>query len=244
MSNSHTGISWTQATWNPTTGCSQVSAGCDHCYAKSLIDVRQSKNPKTQRFGKPFEEVLLHPERLRYPRSVKHQSRIFVNSMSDLFHKDIPDDYVQAVFEVMRTNPKHQFQVLTKRADRLHRYTIKYQPIPLPNVWLGVSIENMRVGWRLPWLLKSPAQIRWISAEPLLGSLNQLSLSGVDWGVAGGESGPGHRPMELEWARQLRDRCQKKKVAFFLKQLGGPINNKRAGDQALLDGRTWTEYPI
>jgi len=240
-----TGIEWTERTWNPATGCTQVSAGCDHCYAKTLVDTRQQHNPKSPRFGHPFAEIMLHEKRLAQPTTWKTPSRIFVNSMSDVFHRDIPDVYIDAIFGAMEGNPRHTFQVLSKRAERMRRYVNKRYPNePCPaHIWLGVSVEDARVGWRADMLRRTNVSVRWISAEPLLGSLASVSLDGIAWVVAGGESGRGARPMELDWARELRDRCVENGIAFFLKQLGGDFH-KRGKDEAILDGRRWTQYPV
>ncbi len=228
-------IEWTDATWNPVTGCTQVSPGCDHCYALTFAE-RFRGVP-----GHPYEQgfdLKLWPQRLELPLRWKRPRRIFVNSMSDLFHRDVPDDYVAAVFDVMVRADHHIFQVLTKRSSRL----AKLGPsLPWPsNVWVGVSIETERYRWRADHLRQVPAAVRFISAEPLLGTLARVDLSGVDWVITGGESGNGHRPIDPDWVRDLRDRCQQQGVAFFHKQWGGrtPKANGRE-----LDGRTWDEFP-
>ncbi len=228
-------IEWTDATWNPVTGCTQVSPGCDHCYALTFAE-RFRGVP-----GHPYEQgfdLKLWPQRLELPLRWKRPRRIFVNSMSDLFHRDVPDDYVAAVFDVMVRADHHIFQVLTKRSSRL----AKLGPsLPWPsNVWVGVSIETERYRWRADHLRQVPAAVRFISAEPLLGPLARVDLSGVEWVITGGESGNGHRPIDPDWVRDLRDRCQQQGVAFFHKQWGGrtPKANGRE-----LDGRTWDEFP-
>jgi len=229
----NSGIEWTDATWNPTVGCTKVSPGCDHCYAECL----------THRFAKTYPNgftLTLRPEALDLPRRWRRPRLVFVNSMSDLFHRDVPDDYLRQVFDVMAACPQHRFQVLTKRAERLARVAHRL-PWP-PNVWIGVSVETRDYLWRVDYLRSVPAALRFVSAEPLLGSLASLNLDGIDWLIAGGESQAGARPAQLDWFRELRDRCAADDVAFFLKQLGGHPH-KRGGDQALLDGRRWMAWP-
>jgi len=228
-------IEWTEATWNPVTGCSQVSPGCAHCYAKTFAE-RWRGVP-----GHPYEqgfELRLWPQRLDQPLRWGRPRMIFVNSMSDLFHEDIPFEYLEAVFEVMGQADRHTFQILTKRHERLAELapSLTWHP----NIWIGVSVENRRFTHRVDCLREVNAAVRFISAEPLLGSLDNLDLSGVNWLIAGGESGPKHRPMRVEWARELRDRCVAKDVAFFFKQWGG--HRPKSGGR-LLDGRTWDEMP-
>jgi protein gp37 len=228
-------IEWTEATWNPVTGCSQISPGCAHCYAKTFAE-RWRGVP-----GHPYEqgfELRLWPERLDQPLRWTRPRMIFVNSMSDLFHEDIPETYIEEVFEVMGKADHHTFQILTKRHERLAELAPS-----LPwhrNIWIGVSIENHRFTQRADYLREVDAEVRFISAEPLLGPLESLDLSGVDWLIAGGESGPGHRPMKIEWARELRDRCLDEGVAFFFKQWGG--HRPKSGGR-LLDGRVWDDMP-
>lgn len=228
-------IEWTEATWNPVTGCDQVSPGCAHCYAKTFAE-RFKGVP-----GHPYEQgfgLRIWPERLDHPLRWKRPRTIFVNSMSDLFHEDIPDDFVAKVFDVMEEADHHIFQVLTKRQDRM----VELAPdLPWPsNVWMGVSIENRRFVHRADSLREVPAAVRFISAEPLLGPLEGLDLDGINWLIAGGESGPGHRRVDEDWITDLRDRCGDEGVAFFFKQWGGhrPKTNGRE-----LEGRTWDEYP-
>lgn len=228
-------IEWTDATWNPVSGCTQVSPGCDHCYAKTFAE-RFKGVP-----GHPYEqgfELRIWPERLELPLHWRKPRRIFVNSMSDLFHRDIPDEYIRQVFDVMLKADWHIFQILTKRSARLARLgsTLTWAP----HIWAGVSVETNRYKWRVDQLRLVPAHIRFISAEPLLGPLTEVNLDGIDWVITGGESGYGHRPIEEEWVRDIRDRCHSHGTAFFHKQWGGtkPKSNGR-----LLDGRTWDEYP-
>ena len=257
-------IEWTDATWNPVTGCTKVSPGCDHCYAETFAE--RFRGVPGHHFERGFD-VTLRPERLDQPLRWRRPRRIFVNSMSDLFHDDVPDSFIATVFDVMRSAPQHTFQVLTKRHGRMRSLLRKWTPItgtppwvftgpwPLPNVWLGVSVEDQH--WadiRIPALLQTPAAIRWISAEPLLGPVtfrwaswepvrDRDHLDGLrrlDWVVVGGESGRGARPMDPEWARSLRDQCQQAGVPFLFKQWGG-TNKKATGRE--LDGRTWDEYP-
>jgi len=228
-------IEWTDATWNPVTGCTQVSPGCDHCYALTFAE-RFRGVP-----GHPYEQgfdLKLWPERLQLPLQWKKPRRIFVNSMSDLFHKDVPDEYIYRVFDVMVKADWHIFQVLTKRSARLARLgsTLPWRP----HIWAGVSIETEGYIWRADHLRKVPAYIRFISAEPLLGPLDHLNLDGIHWLITGGESGFGHRPCDPDWVRKLRDRCVAEGVAFFHKQWGG--RTPKAGGR-LLDGRTWDELP-
>ena len=228
-------IEWTEVTWNPVTGCRQVSPGCAHCYAKTFAE-RWQGIP-----GHHYEQgvdLRVWPERLEQPLHWRRPRVIFVNSMSDLFHEDIPFDYVAGVFEVMVAAPQHTFQILTKRHERLSELA---PHLPWPgNVWIGVSIENRRFVQRADHLREVPAAVRFISAEPLLGPLERLELDGIDWLIAGGESGHGHRPVRADWVRELRDRCVAEDVAFFFKQWGG--RSPKAGGREL-DGRTWDELP-
>jgi len=228
-------IEWTDATWNPVTGCTQVSPGCDHCYALTFAE-RFRGVP-----GHPYEQgfdLKLWPERLELPLKWRRPRRIFVNSMSDLFHQDVPDEYIYRVFETMVKADWHIFQVLTKRSARLKRLgpTLPWRP----HIWAGVSVEQDRYRWRVDHLRQVPAHIRFISAEPLLGPLDQLTIEGIHWLITGGESGHGHRPCDPQWVRDLRDRCQSAGVAFFHKQWGG--RTPKVGGR-LLDGRTWGESP-
>lgn len=228
-------IEWTEATWNPVTGCSQVSPGCAHCYAKVFAE-RWRGIP-----GHPYEQgfdLRLWPERLEVPLRWRKPRTIFVNSMSDLFHEDIPFGFVEQVFATMRAAHWHTFQILTKRHDRLVALA---ESLDWPsNVWMGVTIENRRFVHRASALRRVPSAVRFISAEPLLGPLEDLDLEGIDWLIAGGESGPRHRRVDVDWIRDLRDTCAAADVAFFFKQWGGarPKSNGRE-----LDGRQWNDYP-
>lgn len=234
-------IEWTDATWNPVTGCTKVSPGCAHCYAETFAERFRGVQ------GHPFErgfDLVLRPERLDAPLSWKRPRRIFVNSMSDLFHEDVPDRFIYAVFDTMRRAQWHQFQVLTKRPQRAAQMASRL-PWP-PNVWLGTSIELQRWAWRADAIRQVPAAVRFLSCEPLLGPLD-LNLSGIHWVIVGGESGPKARPMHPDWARGIRDQCLRVGVAFFFKQWGAhDADGRRVGKwQAgrLLDGRTWDEMP-
>ena len=238
MASERSGIEWTEATWNPVTGCSKVSPGCAHCYAETLSRrFGWSSGPWTP--ANAATNVVLHPERLDTPLRWRRPRTIFVNSMSDLFHEQVPLSFIAEVFAVMGRASWHTFQVLTKRAERLAELA---PALPWPsNVWVGVSIENNRWTHRADDLRQVRAAVRFVSAEPLLGPLDELDLDGIDWLIAGGESGPRHRPVEPVWVIDLRDRCEAEGVAFFLKQWGG--RTPRAGGREL-EGRTWDEMPV
>jgi protein gp37 len=228
-------IEWTDATWNPVRGCTKISPGCKHCYAETFAE-RFRGVP-----GHPFEQgfdLRLVPTALDLPRRWRRGRLVFVNSMSDLFQDDVPVDFVHKVFEVMRDCPQHQFQVLTKRAERLAELAqILEWP---PNVWMGVSVENADYTWRVRELQRVRAAIRFISVEPLLGPISRLPLAGIHWVIVGGESGHRAREMKAEWARDIRDQCRDAGVAFFFKQWGG-VRRKVAGRE--LDRREWNEMP-
>lgn len=226
-----TTIEWTERTWNPVTGCSKVSQGCKHCYAERIAD----------RFwgDRPFTEVQCHPDRLSHPKSIRKGSMFFVNSMSDLFHPDVPEDFIRAVFKVMAECPQHTFQVLTKRSERLGKLAAE---LPWPdNVWMGVSVEDENAIDRIDHLRKVPAAVRFLSLEPLIGPLENLNLTGMHWAIVGGESGPGARAMNPAWVRSLRRQCRAARVPFFFKQWGG-VFKKHSGRK--LDGRTYNEFPV
>jgi protein gp37 len=237
-------IEWTEATWNPVTGCDRVSAGCDHCYALTLAArLKAMGQPKYQRDGDPRTSgpgfgVTMHPAELEIPRRWRRPRVIFVNSMSDLFHPQVSADFIARVFEVMAATPQHTYQILTKRPKRARQLLRGWTPVL--NVWLGVSIEDERVVDRADILREVPAAVRFLSLEPLLGPLPSLDLTGIDWVIVGGESGPDCRPMRKEWVLELRDRCQAAGVPFFFKQWGGPT--PKSGGR-LLDGRTWNQMP-
>ena len=228
-------IEWTDATWNPVTGCTKVSPGCKHCYAERLaLRLQAMENP---RYRNGFA-VTLHPDQLALPLRWTRPRRIFVNSMSDLFHEAVPEGFIRRVFEVMGQADWHIFQILTKRAKRLAELAAR---LPWPsNVWQGVSVENDRYTWRIEYLRRVPAKIRFLSLEPLIGPIPSLLLDGIHWVIVGGESGPQRRPIHAEWVRDIRERCRAADVPFFFKQWGGPTS--KAGGR-LLDGRTWDEMP-
>jgi protein gp37 len=237
-------IEWTEATWNPTTGCDQISAGCDNCYALTLAKrLKAMGNSKYQTDGDlrtsgPGFGVAVHPAALDVPRRWRQPRLVFVNSMSDLFHARVPTDFIRQVFDVMEATPRHTYQVLTKRPQRLARLASR---LPWPaNVWMGVTVEDARSGWRIDELRKVPASVRFISAEPLLAPLSQLDLDGIHWLIAGGESGRGFRPVQETWLTDLRDQCAAAGTAFFFKQWGG-VRAKAGGRE--LAGRTWSEMP-
>lgn len=228
-------IEWTDSTWNPVTGCTKIGPGCKHCYAETFAE-RWRDTP-----GHPYEQgfdLKLWPDRLGLPLSWKKPRTIFVNSMSDLFHEEIPAAFIEKVFAVMMAASWHVFQILTKRADRLAEITATL--IWPPNVWMGVSIETARYAWRVDRLRTVPAAIRFLSIEPMLGPIEGLDLRNIDWVIVGGESGPGARSLNPDWVRDIRQQCQNSGVPFFFKQWGG-IQKKKAG--RTLDGRAWDEMP-
>ena len=231
-------IEWTEATWNPVTGCTEVSTGCDNCYARTFAERFRGvpNHPYEQGF-----DLRLWPERLDQPSRWKKPRSIFVNSMSDLFHEDVPLGYIADVFDAMAAAKQHTYQVLTKRPGRMASVLKRLQPEPLRHVWLGTSIENDKYVWRADKLRDTPASVRFLSLEPLLGPLPSLNLDNLDWVIVGGESGHGARPLEATWVRDLRDRCGEAGVAFFFKQWGG--RTPKAGGREL-DGRTWDQYPV
>lgn len=230
-------IEWTESTWNPLTGCTKVSPGCKHCYAERLAGRLRAMGQPNYRRG---FELTLHPHALELPLRWRKPQVIFVNSMSDLFHEDVPESYIQRVFETMCRADWHRYQVLTKRAERLAELAPR---LTWPDhIWMGVSVENADYTWRIDFLLATGARVQFLSLEPLLGPLPNLSLTDIDWVIVGGESGPGARPMDLDWVRDIREGCRGAGVPFFLKQLGG-CPDKRGGDKALLDGQRWTQMP-
>jgi protein gp37 len=238
-------IEWTEATWNPTTGCDRVSTGCDHCYALDLARrLRAMGQPKYQNDGDPRTSgpgfgITVHPDALDIPRRWRAPRHVFVNSMSDLFHAKVPVSFIRQVFDVMAETPQHTYQVLTKRSRRLAHLA---DQLPWPtNVWIGVSVEDPAALGRLGDLRKVPAAVRFLSCEPLLGSLAGIDLRGMHWVIAGGESGRDHRPVERTWVTELRDVCNRSGVPFFFKQWGG--RTPKAGGR-LLEGRTWDEMPV
>jgi protein gp37 len=228
-------IEWTDATWNPVTGCNKVSQGCKHCYAERFAE-RFRGIP-----GHPYEQgfdLRLWPERLSLPLEWKEPKRIFVNSMSDLFHEKVPVEFILRVFDTMVKAKWHTFQILTKRAKRAAEIgpLLPYRP----NIWQGVSVENSDVAWRIDELRRVPAMVRFLSLEPLIGPIPDLDLNGIHWVIVGGESGPGARPMDTDWVREIHDACRQQSVPFFFKQWGG-VHKSRTG--RVLDGKTWDEYP-
>lgn len=236
-------IEWTEQTWNPIVGCTKVSAGCKHCYAETMAKRLQAMG--TPGYGRGFELRLL-PERLADPVKRQKPTVYFVNSMSDLFHDKVPENYIEKVFGVIAATPQHSYQILTKRAARLARY-FRDRTVP-PNVWLGVSVENLRHGVpRIDYLRTVSARIRFLSVEPLLEDVGELDLRDIHWVIVGGESGPNARPMKPEWADSVRRQCAEQEVAFFFKQWGGwGADGKRRAKSKngrLLNGRTWDEMP-
>jgi len=235
------GIEWTEATWNPTTGCDRTSPGCDHCYALTLSKrLKAMGQPKYQNDGDPRTSgpgfgLTLHPDALAVPKGWSAPRTIFVNSMSDLFHPKVPVDYIRRVFDVIAETPQHTYQVLTKRSKRLAQVA---ELLEWPsNLWMGVSVEDSRYQFRVDHLQAVPAAVRFLSCEPLLGPLDQLELEGIHWVIAGGESGARARPVDVSWVRSIRDQCGAAGVAFFFKQWGGrtPKANGRELDGALHD---------
>jgi len=243
MSNG-SGIEWTEATWNPTTGCDRVSPGCDNCYALKMAKrLKAMGSAKYQTDGDPRTSgpgfgLALHPEVLDLPRSWRQPRVVFVDSMSDLFHADVPLEYIQRVFRVMGDTPQHTYQLLTKRSKRLAAMA---DSLPWPdNVWMGVSVETDRYLFRVDHLRAVPASVRFLSLEPLLGPLPRLDLSGIGWVIVGGESGPGARAMDEEWVMEIRNQCETADVPFFFKQWGG--RTPKAGGRDLAD-RTHDDMP-
>ncbi|ACL05943.1 Gp37Gp68 family protein [Desulfatibacillum aliphaticivorans] len=228
-------IEWTESTWNPVTGCTKISPGCDHCYAERMAMRLQAMGQPNYVDGfKPS----LHPHVLDYPLHWKKSQVIFVNSMSDTFHSSVPDVFIQKIFSVMEEAHWHSFQVLTKRSRRA--MTMAKELTWSPNIWMGVTIENQDYKSRIDHLLEIPAAVRFLSLEPLLGPVPKMNLKGIDWVIVGGESGPGSRPMEKEWVCDIRDQCCEAGVKFFFKQWGG-VNKKKAG--RLLDGILYDDMP-
>jgi protein gp37 len=232
-------IEWTDATWNPVTGCTKITAGCDKCYASRFAERWRGVA------GHPFEQgfdLTLRPERIGQPLKWKRPRMIFVNSMSDLFHKGVPKAFVDHVFDSMETANWHVFQLLTKRSSRMRDYlrTRYAERLAPPHIWCGVSVEDAKGAVRIAHLQAAPAAVRFLSVEPLIGPVGRVDLSGIHWVIAGGESGPGARILNIEWARDIRDQCNNQAVPFFFKQWGGlrPKSNGR-----VLDGKIWNEFP-
>lgn len=231
----HSDIEWTESTWNPLTGCTKISPGCKHCYAERMARRLQAMGQPNYANG---FRLTLHEHMLEQPLGWKKPQMVFVNSMSDLFHKDVPEEFIQKVVDVMRRASWHTFQVLTKRSSRL----LELNPqIDWPsNVWMGVSVENKSYSFRIRHLAETRAHVKFLSLEPLLGPLPNLDLRGIDWVIVGGESGPGARPMAEEWVVDIRDQCLAANVPFFFKQWGG-VRKKQTG--RVLRGRTWNQLP-
>lgn len=230
-----TAIEWTECTWNPVSGCTKISPGCAHCYAERMAKRLQAMGQYRYRNG---FQVTLHPQAIREPYAWKKPRVVFVNSMSDLFHEDVPIEFIQEVFSVMNACPFHTFQVLTKRSQRLADVAPFLEWTD--NIWMGVTVENNDYLGRIHHLRQVDAHVRFLSLEPLLGPLEALTLDGIDWVIVGGESGPGARPMKKEWVLSIKTKCQQCHVPFFFKQWGG-FSKKKAG--RLLNGRTWDQLP-
>lgn len=231
-------IEWTDSSWNPVIGCTKISQGCKNCYAESIAE--RFRGVKNHPFENGFD-LQLQPHKIEAPLSWKKPRLIFVCSMSDLFHRNVPSSFISDVFRIMNLASWHTFQLLTKRSKRLAKIapTLNWSM----NIWAGVSVESSEQTDRIHDLVSVPSEIRFLSLEPLLGPIPNLSLDGIDWAIVGGESGSRARPMEIDWAREIQAQCKKKSVPFFLKQLGGR-RSKRGGDDAKLDGRLWREYPV
>jgi len=229
-------IEWTEMTWNPTTGCNKLSAGCKFCYAEVMS--RRLKAMGIDKYKNGFE-LAIHEDALQIPYTWKLSKVVFVNSMSDLFHKEVPLAFIQKVFKVMNDTPQHTYQVLTKRADVLFKYHKELNWTH--NIWMGVSVEDEKVVKRIDFLRKTDARVKFLSCEPLIGPLPNLNLKNIDWLIVGGESGRTPRPMNVDWVLDIQEQCEKSKVAFFFKQWGG-VNKKKAGRE--LGGRTYDEMPI
>lgn len=228
-------IEWTEMTWNPTTGCTKISAGCKFCYAEIMS--RRLKAMGVPKYKDGFK-VRTHADQLNVPYTWKSSKIVFVNSMSDLFHEDIPLAFIKKVFDVMNDNPNHVFQVLTKRAERL--YEVHNELKWTHNIWMGVSVENDKMLNRINFLRKTKAKVKFLSCEPLIGPLSHLNLKKIDWVIVGGESGHKPRPMNADWVLAIKEQCERAGVAFFFKQWGG--RNKKANGR-LLNGRTYDEMP-
>jgi protein gp37 len=228
-------IEWTESSWNPTTGCTKISLGCQNCYAMRMA--HRLKEMGQAKYKNGFRPTV-HPDVLSLPFRWKKPRIIFVSSMGDLFHEKIPTDFIKKTFDVMRRADHHLFQVLTKRSERLLELSTE---LPWPdNVWMGVTVESNEYQYRIGHLGKTPARIRFLSLEPLLGPIPSLALDRIGWVIVGGESGPGARPMKREWVVSIRDQCRERDVAFFFKQWGG-VNKKKTG--RVLDGRVYSEMP-
>ena len=229
-------IEWTESTWNPVTGCTKISTGCKNCYAERMaLRLKAASSPN---YANGFR-VAIHRHVLKIPLRWKHPRTIFVNSMSDIFHRDVPFDFILDMFNVMHKASHHRYQILTKRSKRMVELNSK---LPwLPNIWMGVTVETAKYLYRIDHLRQTDAAVKFISFEPLLGPIPNIGLSGIDWVIVGGESGPGARPMKPEWAADIRDQCLAAKVPFFFKQWGG-VNKKKNGRK--LDDKIWSQMPL
>lgn len=233
---SQSSIEWTEMTWNPTTGCDKISAGCKYCYAEVMARRLQAMGNEKYKDG---FQLRLHDDAIDIPYTWNKPKIVFVNSMSDLFHKDVPISFIQRVFEVMNNTPRHTYQVLTKQAERLYELHDKLNWTT--NIWMGVSVENEKVKDRIDFLRETNAKVKFLSCEPLIAPLLNLNLDKINWVIVGGESGPKARPMKESWVWDIRQQCSAQGVAFFFKQWGG-INRKKAG--RMLGGRTYDEMPM
>lgn len=232
-------IEWTDATWNPVTGCTKITRGCDNCYAERFAE--RFRGVPSHPFEQGFD-LTLRPDRLDQPLRWSRTRMIFVNSMSDLFHKEVPTSYIDRVFDTMEAADWHVFQVLTKRSSLMRHYLQRRYGVGRgpDHIWCGVSVEEGAAKGRVEHLRRAPAAVRFLSVEPLIGAIGPVDLTGIDWVIVGGESGPSARPVHLEWVREIRDRCIEQDVAFFFKQWGG-LRPKSGGRE--LDGREWSQFP-
>ena len=228
-------IEWTEASWNPLTGCTKISTGCKNCYAERMAKRLQAM--KSANYVNGFD-LTCHPHALDIPLSWKKERMIFVNSMSDLFHEDVPESFIEKVFDTMNTATQHQYQVLTKRSENLLRLNSSLEWND--HIWMGVSVETSDYKYRIDHLRQTDAKVKFISFEPLLNDIGDVNLHGIDWVIVGGESGPGSRPIEKEWVTNIQNQCIEKNIAFFFKQWGG-VNKKKNG--RLLDGELWSQMP-
>ncbi len=228
-------IEWTEATWNPVTGCTKISAGCKHCYAERMAKRLKAMGVPQYRNG---FKLTLQPQSLELPLKWRQPKRIFVNSMSDLFHEDVPFEFIEKVFDVMNRCPQHTFQILTKRPEIAAEFAPQFKWTP--NIWMGTSVEDERVLWRIKHLREIRAKVRFLSLEPLIGPMPNLPLRGIHWVIVGGESGPKARPMNSDWVRDIRCKCAQQNVPFFFKQWGG---TQKCRTGRTLDGREWNEMP-
>ncbi len=228
-------IEWTESTWNPATGCTKISAGCKNCYAEKMA--KRLKAMGQEKYKNGFY-LTLHPEVLKEPFNWVKSRMVFVNSMSDLFHEDIPFEFIKSTFDVMNANQQHTFQILTKRTDILNKFAEMLDWTS--NIWMGVTVENQENVYRIDSLKQTNAHFKFISIEPFIGEIKDIDLNGIDWVIVGGESGPGARPMSKDWVLSIKEKCNSQKIPFFFKQWGG-VNKKKNG--RLLEGQEWNEMP-